>query len=60
MALYYCQSRGIERKEAEVMLSFGFINELIEALRHEPIQQLLRPILTQWFGTDSRTTRHLP
>jgi Fe-S cluster assembly protein SufD len=60
LALYYCQSRGIERKQAEVMLSFGFINELIDALRHEPIQQLLRPILSHWFGTDSRTTRQLP
>ena len=59
MALYYLQSRGVDRKEAEVMLSFGFINELIAALRHEPIQQLLRPILSQWFGSDSRLTRHL-
>ncbi len=41
------------------MLSFGFINELITALRHEPIQQLLRPVLSQWFGSDSRLTRHL-
>lgn len=59
MSLYYLQSRGIERKEAEVMLSFGFINELISALELEPIQQLLRPVLTHWFGKDSRLTRHL-
>ena len=59
MSLYYLQSRGIERKEAEVMLSFGFINELITALRHEPIQRVLRPVLSQWFGSDSRLTRHL-
>lgn len=60
MSLYYLQSRGIERKEAEVMLSFGFINELINGLQHEPIQALLRPILGHWFGKDSSLTRHLP
>ncbi len=59
LSLYYLQSRGIDRKEAQVMLSFGFINELIGALRHEPLQRLLRPILTQWFGKDSGLTRHL-
>lgn len=59
MSLYYLQSRGIERKEAEVMLSFGFINELISALELEPVQKLLRPVLTRWFGKDSRLTRHL-
>jgi Fe-S cluster assembly protein SufD len=58
-ALYYLQSRGIDRKEAEVMLSFGFINELINALVHTPVQALLRPILTRWFSDDSRLTRHL-
>jgi Fe-S cluster assembly protein SufD len=59
-ALYYLQSRGIDRKEAEVMLSYGFINELIGELRHQPLQQLLRPLLTNWFGRDAHTTRHLP
>lgn len=60
MALYYLQSRGIDRKEAEVLLSFGFINELINNMGHEPLQQLLRPLLTSWFGHDPRLTRHLP
>src|SRR5690606_5608874 len=29
-ALYYLQSRGLSRREAEVMMSFGFINELLQ------------------------------
>ena len=58
-ALYYLQSRGIDRKEAEVMLSFGFINELINGIDHEPLQHKLRPLLGEWFGRDPRLTRHL-
>lgn len=58
-ALYYMESRGIDRKEAEVMLSFGFINELLNKLSLEPIQKLLRPVLTDWFGRDSALTRHI-
>ncbi|MGI9284625.1 MAG: Fe-S cluster assembly protein SufD [Pseudomonadales bacterium] len=58
-ALYYMESRGIDRKEAEVMLSFGFINELLNKLSLEPIQKLLRPVLTEWFGRDSALTRHI-
>src|SRR5690606_1969516 len=29
-ALYYLQSRGVSRQDAEVMLSFGFINEVLQ------------------------------
>ena len=58
-ALYYLQSRGIDRKEAQVMLSFGFINELLDQLPHEPVRQRLRPVLSNWFGKDSRLTRHI-
>ena len=36
-ARFYLQSRGISQREAEVMLSFGFINELLEALPDEAI-----------------------
>ncbi len=60
MALYYLQARGIQRNEAEVMLSFGFINELINSIDHEPLQLKLRPLLSDWFGRDPRLTRHLP
>ena len=58
-ALYYMESRGIDRQEAEVMLSFGFINELLNQLRLEPVRDLLRPVLAKWFGRDSALTRHI-
>lgn len=58
-ALSYMLSRGISRQEAEVMLSFGFINELLDGLAHHPIQEKLRPILAQLFGKDESLTRHL-
>ncbi len=58
-ALYYMESRGIDRQEAEVMLSFGFINELLNQLRLEPLRDLLRPVLTTWFGRDPALTRHI-
>lgn len=58
-ALYYMQSRGISRKEAEVMLSFGFINELISGISHEPIQNLLRPMLAHQFSRDEELLKHI-
>ncbi|MBU2862948.1 Fe-S cluster assembly protein SufD [Reinekea forsetii] len=58
--LFYFQARGISKAEAEVMLSFGFINELLDALPHEPVQLLLRPLLAQVFASKSaELTRHL-
>jgi Fe-S cluster assembly protein SufD len=58
--LFYFQTRGISRAEAEVMLSFGFINELLDALTHEPVRDLLRPLLAQIFAAKSSDlTRHL-
>ena len=58
-ALFYLQSRGISRDEAEVMLSFGFINELLEAQPHDALVQYLRPILARRFGRDFQLSRHL-
>lgn len=58
-ALYYMESRGIDRQEAEVMLSFGFINELLNQLRLEPVRDLLRPVIAAWFDRDSALTRHI-
>ncbi len=58
-ARFYLQSRGISQREAEVMLSFGFINELLEALPHEAITNLLRPVLAQRFGRDNELGAHL-
>lgn len=58
--LFYFQTRGISRAEAEVMLSFGFINELLDALPDEPVQQLLRPVLATLFAQKkAELARHL-
>jgi Fe-S cluster assembly protein SufD len=48
--LYYLQSRGIARREAEVLLAFGFINELFGAVASVPLEALLRAQLRAWFG----------
>lgn len=58
--LFYFQARGISRAEAEVMLSFGFINELIDGLKDEPVQALLRPMLASIFSSKKPDlVRHL-
>jgi Fe-S cluster assembly protein SufD len=58
-ALHYFRTRGISRQEAEAMLSFGFINELINALPNPALIDHLRPMLTQWFARDPTLVRHL-
>lgn len=58
--LFYFQTRGISKAEAEVMLSFGFINELLEALTDDPVQQLLRPMLATLFAQKkAELARHI-
>lgn len=52
-AMYYLQSRGVSRQEAEVMLSFGFINELLEQIVEPGVQDYLRPHLARLFGRDN-------
>lgn len=59
VALHYLRTRGVSRAEAEVMLSFGFINELIEALPLEALRNYLRPLLAKRFARDEALTRHL-
>lgn len=55
-ALYYLCSRGIARDDAEVMLSFGFINELINRLSHEAVAEHLRPLLNELFAQQTAET----
>jgi Fe-S cluster assembly protein SufD len=43
--LYYMRSRGIDRKSAEMMLSYGFVNELIADIRIDAIADYLRPMV---------------
>jgi Fe-S cluster assembly protein SufD len=58
-ARFYLQSRGISAAEADVMLSFGFINELLENLELEAVRNLIRPILAQRFGRDEELMKHI-
>jgi len=58
-ALHYFRTRGISQREAEVMLSFGFINELIDKLSEPALVNYLRPVLTDWFARDPSLVRHL-
>ncbi len=48
-SLFYLQSRGIPKAQAELMLSFGFINELLDGLKHQAVGDYLRPILENLF-----------
>lgn len=58
-ALHYLRTRGVSQAEAEVMLSFGFINELIEGLGLESLRDYLRPVLASRFARSSELSRHL-
>jgi len=51
-ALYYLQSRGVSRTGAEVMMSFGFINELLEQISEVAVHDYLFPRLAALFGRD--------
>ena len=48
-SMYYLQARGIGKKEAELMLSLGFINELLADLPHQEIAEYIRPVLFSRF-----------
>ncbi|MEX2470489.1 MAG: Fe-S cluster assembly protein SufD [Pseudohongiellaceae bacterium] len=41
-AMYYLQSRGISAEQSRILLSFGFINELIQQLPREEIRDYLQ------------------
>lgn len=58
-ALFYMTSRGISAAEARVMLSFGFVNELVEGLALEELRVWLRPKIAAIFAQTSSLTRHL-
>lgn len=58
-ALHYMQTRGVSAEEAKVMLSFGFINELINDIKHPVIAEYLRPLLAKMFARDERLMRHI-
>jgi Fe-S cluster assembly protein SufD len=59
MAVHYLMSRGISKAEAEVMLSFGFVNEVLESTRLSELREALRPLLAERFARDPALLRHL-
>tara|TARA_B100001079_G_scaffold233874_1_gene214876 strand:- start:1592 stop:2512 length:921 start_codon:yes stop_codon:yes gene_type:complete len=52
-SLYYLQSRGVTKADAITMLSFGFINELLNQVPEQAVQDYLRPRLVSLFGQPS-------
>lgn len=58
-SLNYLRTRGISLDEAQVMLSYGFINELINDVALEPIGTYLRPILANRFAKEPSLVRHI-
>ncbi|WP_347332294.1 Fe-S cluster assembly protein SufD [Marinimicrobium locisalis] len=58
-AMYYMQARGISRDEAQVMLSFGFINELLQEVAEPAVRDYLAPRLAQLFSPNTDLLRHL-
>ena len=59
MTLHYLRTRGIPRDEAEVMLSYGFINELVEGLACAAVRDFVKPLLARRFARNPRLMRHL-
>lgn len=49
-SLFYLQSRGVSKADAMSMLSFGFINELLNDVPEPAVQHYLRPRLAALFG----------
>lgn len=58
-AVHYLMSRGISKAEADVMLSFGFVNEVLEGTRLASLREALRPLLAERFARDPALLRHL-
>lgn len=59
-ALYYLQSRGISPDQARVMLSFGFVNELLEKLPHEAVRAALETHLRLLFAESRSLVSDVP
>ena len=57
--MHYLRTRGISQDEAEIMLSYGFVNEVIDSIRLDALRDYLRPLLAKRFSRDPKLTRHL-
>lgn len=49
--LHYLRTRGIPEDEALVLLSYGFINALVETQALDALRDYLKPLLADYFGT---------
>lgn len=56
-ALHYLQARGVARREAEMMLSFGFINELIDNVELDTFREQLRTLVTERYFQPAKQTQ---
>jgi Fe-S cluster assembly protein SufD len=52
MSLYYLRTRGVSQANAKIMLSFGFINEVIDSVRCDALRAYLQTLLSQRFARD--------
>ena len=48
-AMFYMQQRGISRKEAQLLLQFAFINEVIDQMELEPLRNRLHYLVEKRF-----------
>lgn len=46
-ALFYLQSRGIDKREAKLMLMFGFAHEVIQHISVEPLRERIDSLVMQ-------------
>jgi Fe-S cluster assembly protein SufD len=46
-ALFYLQSRGINKREARLMLMFGFAHEVIQNIKVEPLRERMDSLVMQ-------------
>ena len=46
-ALFYLQSRGINKREAKLMLMFGFAHEVIQNIRVDPLRERMDNLVMQ-------------
>lgn len=53
-SLYYLLARGIAKAEAELMLSYGFFNEILAEIDNQSIADYIRPILFNRFDSNTR------
>ena len=58
-AKFYLRSRGISAQEADIMLSFGFINELLESIPLDALRTKMRPLMAEQFSSNRELTKHL-